>query len=187
KMIILRLIGRMSFPIFAFFVAEGIRFTHDRKKYLTRLLLLAVISEIPFDLMRNGSAFSPSSQNVCFTLAAGVACVWLLEKKSLTNLYAIITILLFVALMNSDYGIIGVLTIIIIYLGNTKNAPLRGAALGCLLLSLTFDISEFSCFFALLPLAFYNGKRGISMKYLFYLFYPLHMLAIWALWALLPT
>ncbi|MEG1942513.1 MAG: TraX family protein, partial [Angelakisella sp.] len=86
-MIIFRLIGRIAFPIFAFFVAEGIRFTHDRKKYLTRLLLLAVISEIPFDLMRNGSAFSPSSQNVCFTLAVGVVCVWLLEKKSLTNLY----------------------------------------------------------------------------------------------------
>ena len=46
----LELFGRMAFPIFAFSVAQGSRHTHSRERYLLRLLLVGLISEIPFQL-----------------------------------------------------------------------------------------------------------------------------------------
>ena len=47
----LRCVGRLAFPMFAFFLAEGVRLTHSRKRYLQRLVLFALLAELPFDRM----------------------------------------------------------------------------------------------------------------------------------------
>ena len=52
-------VGRLAFPIFAFMAVEGYFHTHSFKKYILRLLLFAVLSEIPFDLMYGGTWFYP--------------------------------------------------------------------------------------------------------------------------------
>ena len=61
-------VGRLAFPIFAFMAVEGYFHTHSFKKYILRLLLFAVLSEIPFDLMYGGTWFYPVHQNVILTL-----------------------------------------------------------------------------------------------------------------------
>ena len=74
----LRCVGRLAFPIFAFFLAEGFRLTHSRKRYLQRLVLFALLAELPFDRMTGKQWVDWSGQNVLWTLALGLcamACV----------------------------------------------------------------------------------------------------------------
>lgn len=180
---LLRIIGRVAFPIFAFAAAEGARFTHDRKKYLSRLLLWGIISEIPFDLMASNTIFSLEAQNVCFTLVAGVACIYLLEQRSLKNMVAVCAILAACTLFVTDYSFVGALSVVVIHHYASRGNRIKGVIFACLLLTLSFSNQIFSLL-ALIPIALYNGRRGVNLKYLFYTFYPLHMLILWAVWSL---
>ena len=72
---ILRIIGRLAFPIYAFLIAEGCVYSSSRMRYLGRLFALALLSELPFDLALFPDGGRLSHQNVCFTLFIGLAMV----------------------------------------------------------------------------------------------------------------
>ncbi len=72
----MRLVGRVAFPLFAFMIAEGAVHTRDRRRYALRLLLLAVVSEIPFNLVAGGTWSFPADQNTVFTLLLGLLAIW---------------------------------------------------------------------------------------------------------------
>ena len=74
-------LGRLAFPIFAFLAVEGFFHTKNLKKYRKRLLLFALISEIPFNLMMSGMFFYPLHQNVLWTFLLGSFAMSLLEKQ----------------------------------------------------------------------------------------------------------
>ncbi|WP_461817744.1 TraX family protein, partial [Faecalimonas sp.] len=74
--ILFRIIGRISFPIFAFLIVEGFYHTRDIWKYMFRLGVFAVLSEIPFDLLTTGKVFDLRHQNVFFTLLIGVILMY---------------------------------------------------------------------------------------------------------------
>lgn len=80
--IIMRMIGRISFPIYCFFIVEGFRHTSSKLKYLLRLLIFAAISEVPFDYAIFGTVFYPLYQNVFVTLAIGLAMLWGIDELS---------------------------------------------------------------------------------------------------------
>ena len=117
-------VGRIAFPIFAFMSVEGYFHTHNFKKYLLRMLVFAVISEIPFDLMYGGTWFYPVHQNVIWTFVLGLLGIHIMEtvrKKKKTPVFVLTAILVTIAggllgtLTMVDYYGIGVLTVFIFY------------------------------------------------------------------------
>ena len=99
--------GRVAFPIFAFMAVEGYFHTHDLKKYTLRLLLFALLSEIPFDLMYGGTWFYPVHQNVIWTLLLGILGVHLMEtvrKKQKTWMYLLVSALVVAARRSAGHA-----------------------------------------------------------------------------------
>ena len=193
----LRCIGRVAFPIFCFLVAEGCVYTHDRKKYALRLLVFALLSEIPFNLMTGGWVWNPYDQNVLWTLLAGALVCWLmdwaLKKRTvwafvLTGAVTVAAYWLLEA-FRTDYGGWGMLLVAAFY--GVHRAP-SGAVVK--MIAQAFGLAFFSLgvmggylsielwsLVSLAPIWLYNGQRGFSHKavqYGFYAFYPVHILIL---------
>lgn len=174
---ILRKLGRLAFPIYCFLIGEGLAHTGNRKGYLLRLLIFAVLSEVPFDLMVRDSLFHFAGQNVFFTLLLGAMLICMFEsaKPELVKAIGMFAVLVAAGLLNVDYGVLGVVLILVIYL--LRSHPAAQAIVSYPLL--TGGIAAFSAF---LPINLYNGKRGFIrggfLKYCFYIFYPAHMLLL---------
>jgi len=134
---IMRIIGRLSFPLFSFMLTEGFRHSRNRLRYLVRLSVTAIISEPVFNYSHSGSLFYPEYQNVFFTLALSLLMLLILEKLGLLAftsplvllkaLPVIIPILIIGCLLKTDYGVSGPIIIIGIYYLTPyyKNRPLQ--------------------------------------------------------------
>lgn len=200
-------VGRLAFPVFAFMAVEGYFHTHSFKRYALRLLVLAVISEVPFDLMYGGTWFYPFHQNVIWTLLMGLLGVRIMETVRKTQKKWVYVIVVAVVLMAGavlgtvcmvDYYGAGVLTVFVFYL-------FRGRSWWCLLGQvaalywinvemlggLMYPVSLFGAELELcqqglallsLPLVWlYRGRQGYHSKkfqYFCYAFYPMHMLIL---------
>lgn len=178
----IRYIGRLAFPIFCFLLVEGFVHTSDAKKYMRRLLVFAFISEIPFDLAITGKVFSLEYQNVFWELTWGMGAMFLLqiiEKRQLNYLVQVVARLGTIAVfalsaehMNFDYGMYGIISIVALYV-------FRQNKLMQLLIGAFSFYWEPVAPLAFLIMAFYNGKRGRTLKYIFYAFYPAHLLILY--------
>jgi len=193
-----RVIGRLAFPLFVYLIAEGCRHTKSMEKYLLRLGLFALISEIPFDMAFNrGNINFFANTNIFYTLFLGAASVYAFQYlKSLPNrLFLVFTpVPVLIAAMtahtfSSDYHYIGVLFIFFTALASEyKYLQLLVIALfsfwlylpGALQTSFAINpIPLYMLIFCLISIpivAYANGKRGPSAKYLFYVAYPGHLL-----------
>lgn len=186
--IILRLTGRIAFPLFSFMIVQGFMHTGSRKAYLIRLLSFALISQIPFSLAV--SLTGVDSANVFFTLSLGLICIWGLEliKESRSHPVFEITLSLLVIFsccmaawyIDSDYGQLGVLCIAVFYL--LREHPVRGAAAACVILAAS-DLYEITAFISVFLISRYNGQKGELPfgKYFFYAFYPAHLLILYGI------
>lgn len=175
---LLRIVGRLAFPIYCFLLVEGAVHTANRRRYLMRLLLFALLSEVPFDLAVSGTVFDLRSQNVFFTLAMGLMAVYLMELRNRYP-YAVLgsAALVFAAqLAQTDYGGGGVLIILIFYLFRGKMAA-RVLAFSAVNVLCYGGLQNYAIL-SMVPILCYNGRRGPRMKYLFYIFYPAHLLAL---------
>ena len=178
---VLRLAGRLAFPIYCFLLVEGFVHTHNVKGYLGRLVLFGLLSEVPFDLAFFRTPFYPGAQNVYWTLALGVLAMAGLKRFEKENglpgwqglVWAGGCAALALA-ANTDYHAIGVLIICTLYLtrADRKRQCLVGAVL--FLFELTAPL-------AFVLVWFYNGQRGACsplQKKAFYWFYPVHLLVL---------
>ena len=168
-------IGRIAFPIFAYQITEGYAHTKSLKKYFLRLLVFAIVSQIPFMLFH--SIISRDfGLNIFFTLLLGLLSIFLFEKlpSKLLSIPFIALLCAFAEITNMDYGYWGVLLIFVFYLCKNNKILLTISFYGYIYLML--------CTFAsIVPILFYNQKQGRKIKYFLYVFYPAHLLVIYGL------
>ena len=175
---IMRGIGRMAFPIFCFTIVEGFQRTRDANAYLRRLLLFALVSEIPFNLAFRGTLFAPGYQNVFWTLAAGLFSLMLYENRFLPawqRVLGLLSCVILPVLFNTDYSVFGVMTIFVMYL--FRKDPLYACMAGYIVLLLQ-SRTEVWAVFGFLLILFYNGQRGKGNRMFAYIFYPAHLLLL---------
>ena len=179
----LRMIGRLAFPIFCFLIAEGCVHTRNRKAYMLRLFVFAILSEIPYNLAIEHSVIARPSVNIFFTLCIGVATITVLENLTL-EWQRIATIgVLIVAMeflgIQFDYGSAGVLLLVGLYYYRASFMGMLGVL--CAVNIFLFGGVQCLAILAIIPISLYNGKRGFPMKHFFYGYYPVHFLVLWAI------
>ena len=153
EFIILRIIGRLSFPIFAYFISEGYKHTSNIKRYMGRILLLGIVSQIPFMLLAETKTL-----NICFTFLISVGIIYFIDTD---RPQLALPLLILGIILPVDYYIYGITLPIIFYMFKKPYSYL------------TFAISTFT-------FAIYNVMHNSSNIYYIFLFavltIPLFML-----------
>lgn len=200
-----RIVGRLAFPIFAYMIAEGCRYTKNKGKYFLRIFALGLLCQAAYYITER-SVY----QGILMTFSASVllsyAVLWAENKyresgKDARHIHRILpwffpAALIFLAAVVSgeirilpggrylsfDYGFYGMLLPALTVLGRDKKQKLLLTAAGLTLIALSLGGVQWYSLAALVLLACYNGQRGKwNIKYLFYIYYPLHMAAIYGL------
>ena len=203
---IFRRIGRMAMPLFAFQIALGFKHTSSRTKYIFRILLIAILSEIPYMLLimarsshnswelfeiLKQSWHSMLSLNICFTFFMSLLTLCSLEMAKKYKFYYLIALYcpILALICHMDYDWFGIILVVIFYYWGDKKwlytlLSVVACTISCLVDYYLLNVNSFMEYYMFLayPLLYlYNGQKGKGLKYLFYAFYPLHMLLIVAI------
>ena len=196
----LRYIGRIAFPIYAFLISEGLKKTSNIKKYLRNLLILALISELFYDLCFNKNINLLYKTNTVYTLFIASLSIYLYNKNS-NSILKYLSLLLGLSIsyiLKTDYDILGVLLIFIFYFLHNKYEYLIYGIIWVNIKYLSnisyilqyifnkniylpniYVINSLGLYlFTIVPfliIMFYNNKKGKNIKYIFYILYPLHL------------
>ena len=194
-------IGRIAFPIFAFLITEGYIHTSNINKYIKRMVIFAIITEIPFNLMVSASPIYPFHQNVLWTFVISLLTLKYLNFDNTKNIFKSILIIILAIIIATvtmcDYFGAGVMMVVGFYIFRKSKLLqlLMMIYVNMILLqgySYPIDIAGYTYYFpqqgfAVLSLIFiwlYNGKQGYHAKWFkifCYAFYPLHMLILYIL------
>lgn len=200
-------IGRLTFPIFAFLIVEGYFHTRNLKKYVQRLLLFAVLSEIPFNLAMGSSVIYPIHQNVLWSFLIAIGLIhWNEKAKASRKLWQRILVGCVTVVLGYILGIVtmvdfyhaGILTVLVFYFFRQGRWWSYIGQFVCLwyinmeMLGGFFYMITFMgqtlfvprqgfALLALIPIWLYRGKKGYHSKWLQYFnyaFYPVHLLIL---------
>lgn len=192
-----RIIGRLSFPIFAWLIANGARHTKNVNAYLKRLLIFAIISQIPYWLAFRLIDPTFNSPNIFFTLLLGLLAIKIIQEKKQWWLGVLVTIVCSwgAYLMQASYGLVGVLSMVFFYIFFEQKIylflseaiifllPLMTASWPILKPLSPYLMANFIyqpvCLVSLFLIFLYNNKQGLKAKYFFYIFYPAHFFIIY--------
>ncbi len=175
----LRIIGRMAFILYAFLLVEGFTHTSNLKAYKEKLLFWGLLSEIPYDLVYYNSWSSFEGQNIFFTLLIGLLGLEYAERKKNTFLTVLIiaTTMILAKRLNVEYSMYGVTVIYLFYyFGKRKILYFSSIPMISLLYGFKKFILQSFAFLGLIPIYFYNGKRGRKTGVIYYSFYAMHLL-----------
>jgi len=184
---IFRIIGRLAFPVFAFMIAEGCKYTRSRRRYFSMLFALAAVCQVVYYLFDGSLYFS-----VLITFSLSILTIYALDNwkaspglgSALGFLGALVGLYLLNRVFTIDYGFWGCMLPVFASLPSRIGADsLRSRVLslgvGLVPLALAIGGVQFWSLLSLPLLLCYNGERGRrKMKYFFYIFYPLHLVAL---------
>lgn len=181
----MRIIGRISFPLYCFLLSEGVYHTRNPKKYALRLLLIMVISELPYDLLFRGE-LTWTKNSAMVTLFWGF-CIGVCMKRlpSWGKLLAVLPFAFISRYTGGTYGMYGVLMIAMFLL--TRELPHKELIQLVLMILLSLRMAgfptristQFYAVAAIIPIWLYNGEkqnRNPAVQWSFNLFYPLHLI-----------
>ena len=179
---VLRFIGRLSFPLFAYLLILGMENTRNIRYYFARLFIFAFISQAPFFLAIDHEPFE--SLNIFFTLSFGLMFIYFFKKGSAFAFVPVVASFV----LPFDYGIYGIAMIGCMYILK-ENTKFGVASL--VLLNTLFLVPLNSQFLSIAAIPFIvlhkNGSLNITResserftiplwrKYFFYVYYPLHL------------
>lgn len=189
---ILQIIGRLAFPIFAYMIAEGCVYTKNLKKYFGMTASVAILCQVIYFV-----AMKSLYMCVMVTFSLSIVLIAIIKeaqkRKSalwwcLFSVAVVVTFFLCTILPNLptgtdyyvDYGMLGVMMPVVIYVYKDRVAKLAVTSLMLVLLGQYLGGIQWLGLLAVPLLALYNGKRGkLRLKYLFYVYYPVHLGAIY--------
>ena len=191
---VLRILGRLAMPIYAYMIAQGCRHTHDRGRYLLRLLGLGLLCQTVYYAVE-GSLY----QCILMTFSLSVALIWGMDAAvrrpdparivTAVGLFAAAVFLcqILPKLLPGtdyavDYGILGVLLPVLVFCGENRRQELLLLAVGLAALAVSLGGIQWWSLAALPLLALYNGRKGsYPLGRLFYIYYPLHLAVIYGI------
>ena len=188
--IVCKILGRIAFPIFAFFIAEGMKHTKSRKRYFLKMFIFACVSQIPYMLL-----VQTFKLNILFTFLIAMTFIVLIEKFISQNIRKFFLILFGLCLVLCDvilfvdYGLTGVLITVLFYFVKVPASIIINALLMVFIAvkysfwgaNIVFSILiTITSILPIIIILLYNNNIGkYKLKYLFYIGYPAHLLVIW--------
>lgn len=207
---IMHLIGRLTAPTMAFFIAEGYHYTRDFKKYALRLAIFALLSWVPFVFFETGKLpilfadgrihIDLANQSVIYTLFLGLTAIRLWDAQKPPKWLKIAGIIgICVISVIGDWMFMAVLWCLFfhIYRDDPRKKWTAFCIIGAFSASVMFlatpwysQLFQLGVFLAPLLIGLgYNGEPGKKSgfnKWFFYIFYPAHMVIIGLIKLLLP-
>ena len=201
----MRYAGRLAYPLFAYFIAEGCRYTKSRTKRFLSVFILAMICELAYIILEGYYG------NILLTFSISILLIYLLQESKkvikkndifsvlIPTLFvlSVLAVWIFCKHIGVDYGFFGIMTPVLVTLFDSPDAKkeeyqtvksrvlsLLMLAVGLSLLSFVNPVLDFQFYslFSLILIALYNGKKGkVNFKYGFYVFYPLHLVVLWVI------
>lgn len=189
---IFRIIGRLAFPIYAYCIAEGFRYTKNRRRYFLRIFVLGTLCQIVYTVVERDIYIG-----ILLTFSMSIGIMALAERFlkecrerkigwGILFFPAVTAVYLLTLSVEVDYGFFGVMLPVLASFFDDK--PRRLAAFGVGMLAVSVEqlllgsTTQMFSLFALIPLILYNGKQGrLPMKNFFYVFYPAHLVFLYAI------
>lgn len=182
--LVLQMIYCCAVPVFAFLLVEGFCHTGNYRKYLMRVLVIAAVSELPYNLAMGGGLLVTDSRNGVFALAIGLVVLYFYRRyreKTGRNFVvkALVTVaaVLWIGMLRVDDGLATLLLICVVWAlrpkTNFRTLGCCAAAIGCTLISPYYALAPLS----FIATHFYNEEKGSGNRILSYLAYPAILLA----------
>ena len=189
---VFRIVGRLAFPIFAYMIGEGCRYTRNMGRYLLTVTGVALVCQVVYAVAM-GSLYQSVLVSFAMAIALTAVVKYAQKKKNALSFLAVAAAIAAIygitdylpGLLSGtdfavDYGFWGVMLPVLVYLGRSKAEKLLLCAFALVMLS--HNPIQYLSLLAIPLLALYNGKRGKGLgKYFFYIYYPAHLVAIQAI------